>query len=452
MRPHIGPTMNKQQIIRQVRDAGVVGAGGAGFPAYVKLQAEVEQIIVNGAECEPLLSKDRETMLQAGDDLIRGLCLMREMTGAKRATIAVKRKNADVLDVLSPAIEKHAFDQHLMDDVYPSGDEYVLVYEITGRRIPPGGLPLQVGCVVSNVETIVNMAHAADGLPVTDKWVTICGAVEHPITTIVPVGTRIGDCIELAGGSTTPEPVALTGGLMMGGVETDFQQPITKTMGGIIVLPADHYLVGRKSSDKSTYTRIGHGQCDQCSLCTELCPRYLLGYPIEPHRVMRTLLMTGAAKHQGSLWADYCCECNICSFVACPESLDPKNICVDAKQVLRENRLSRTEEELETLFRPVHPVRKGREVPIRQLYDRLGVAAYDKKPEFVRQTVLPRQVTIRLDSHIGEPAQPTVRVGDTVRRGDLVASVPDDKLGCPAHASIDGRVTKIRTNRIELTG
>ena len=125
--------------------------------------------------------------------------------------------------------------------------------------------------------------------------------------------------------------MVLTGGLMMGGVAKSLSDPVTKNMGGLIVLPSDHYLVRRKTQSRETYTRIGHGQCDQCSLCTELCPRYILGYPIEPHRVMRTLLMTGEAKERGSLWAQYCCECNICSLIACPEQLDPKNICVDAK-------------------------------------------------------------------------------------------------------------------------
>ena len=442
--------MNKQQIVQQVRSAGVVGAGGAGFPTYRKLEAEVDQIIVNGAECEPLLAKDREAMLQAGDAMMRGLVAMRELTGAGRVVIAVKEKNRDVLDALSPGIREYGFETHVMDNVYPAGDEYVLVYEITGRRIPPGGIPLQVGCLVNNVETIINVAAALDDQPVVDKWLTVCGAVEKPLTTVVPVGTSFRDCIALAGGCTTDDPVVLTGGLMMGGMETDLDLPVTKTIGGVIVLPADHYLVRRKGSPKETYTRVGHGQCDQCSLCTELCPRYLLGYPIEPHRVMRTLLMTGSAKDRGSLWAQYCCECNICSLVACPESLDPKNICVDAKQVLRENRLSRTDEELETLFAPVHPAREGRALPITTLYQRLGLVPYDRKAPFAGGLARPRSVTLPLGTHIGMPAQPKVRPGEQVRRGQVLADVPEDQLGCPVHASIDGRVATVTDGQIQL--
>ncbi len=276
-------------------------------------------------------------------------------------TIAVKQKNEDVLGLYRPALSECGYHEFVYPDVYPAGDEYVLVYEITGRRIPPGGIPLQVDCVVDNVETIINVARAARGQSVIEKYVSVCGAVAKPITTMVPVGLSLRECLKLAGGVTVDDPVILTGGVMMGGITDDLSLPISKTIGGVIALPRDHYLVRRKGASKETYTRIGHGQCDQCSLCTELCPRYTMGYPIQPHLVMRTLLMTGEAKHRGSLWADYCCECNICSLIACPEQLDPKNICVDAKKTLRQQGLSRTPDELEMLFTEPHPAQGTRD-------------------------------------------------------------------------------------------
>jgi len=391
-------------------------------------------------------------MLQDRAAFLRGLAIMREATGAKVVTIAVKRKNQDVIDGFREEAEAEGFSTLVYEDVYPAGDEYLLVYEITGRQIPPGGIPLAVGAVVDNVETIVNIARAVDGQPVTDKYLTICGEVKQPVTTVVPVGTRIADCIEhLAGNCTTDKPVVLTGGLMMGGVADSLSEPVAKNMGGLIVLPSDHYLVRRKTASRETYTRIGHGQCDQCSLCTELCPRYTLGYPIEPHRVMRTLLMTGDAKQRGSLWAQYCCECNICSLIACPEQLDPKNICVDAKRLLRENRLGWTDTELKTLFRQPHPVRKGREIPIKTLYTRLGLTPYDRPSHFQRFDWRPKSVTLPLAAHVGAPAKPIVREGDRVRRGDVIGTVDDSQLGCPIHASIDGRVTTVTQRAIEIT-
>lgn len=443
--------MDRQQMLDRIRAAGVVGAGGAGFPTYKKLDSKVEHIISNGAECEPLLAKDRETMRQDREKMFAGLAIMQEITGARHVTLAVKRKNEDVIAAYRPEASRRGYNILVYEDVYPAGDEYVLVYEATGKQIPPGGIPLSVGCVVDNVETIVNIADAIDGQPVVDKYVTVTGAVGKPLTTIVPVGTSIRDCLELAGGCSVEDPIVLTGGIMMGGVAKSIDDPIAKTMGGLIPLPRDHYLVKRKVAPREQYTRIGHGQCDQCSLCTELCPRYILGYPIQPHRVMRTLLMTGESKARASLWAQYCCECNVCSLIACPEQLDPKNICVDAKALLRETKLSRTAEELEDLFLPPHPARKGREIPIETLYQRLGLKPYDRKAEFARTNPQPRQVTIPLAAHIGQPAKPTVQVGDPVRRGDVIGNVDDKALGCPVHASISGHVAAVDSRYITIT-
>jgi Na+-translocating ferredoxin:NAD+ oxidoreductase RnfC subunit len=176
-----------------------------------------------------------------------------------------------------------------------------------------------------------------------------------------------------------------------------------------------------------------------------------MGYPIQPHMVMRTLLMTGSDKDRASLWAQYCCECNVCSLIACPEQLDPARICVDAKQRLREGQLTRSEEELETLFLPVHPARKGREIPIQTLYQRLGLAAYDRKADFVETAPQPRRVNIPTTSHIGRAAKPIVQVGDRVNKDDVIADLAKNDLGCPAHASITGQITAVTTESIQIT-
>lgn len=443
---------DRDKISERIRAAGVIGAGGAGFPTYRKLGTTVEHIIANGAECEPLLYKDREAMIQEAESLVEGLRIIQAITGAASVTIAVKKKNEDVLKQLRELSAPHGFRFLVYPDVYPAGDEYVLVDAVANRKIPPGGIPLDVGCVVDNVETVINVAHAVANRPVTEKYLTVTGEVKNPITTRVPVGTSFRHCIDLAGGSTVGNPVVLTGGVMMGDWTDDLSLPIKKNLGGLIVLPADHYLVRRKTASRETYTRVGHGQCDQCSLCTELCPRYIMGYPVEPHRVMRTLLMTGEEKARNSKWAQYCCECNICSLIACPESLDPKNICVDAKALLRKTGISRTPNELKSLWRDEHPARKGREIPITTLYTRLGLRPYDRKAPFVLCPTKPTSVTIPLGSHIGRPCSPTVEPGQKVRRGDTVGSVANDQLGCPVHASIDGVVTAIDARGIHISG
>jgi Na+-translocating ferredoxin:NAD+ oxidoreductase RnfC subunit len=250
---------------------------------------------------------------------------------------------------------------------------------------------------------------------------------------------------------TCSDPAILTGGVMMGGLSHDLDAPVTKTIGGLIVLPADHYLVQRKGAPKESYTRIGHGQCDQCSMCTELCPRYLMGYPIEPHKVMRNLLMTGEDKQRMSLWAEFCCECNICSLIACPEQLDPKSICVDAKALLRETKTRRSEEELEVLTRGLHPARHGREVPISRLYRQLGLNPYDRPAKFSKETVQPSSVRIPLRQHIGAPADAQVAMGQSVEAGEVIGRVGDKDLGCPVHAGISGKVSALNESEIVIT-
>jgi Na+-translocating ferredoxin:NAD+ oxidoreductase RnfC subunit len=443
--------MNKTDILNTIREMGVIGAGGAGFPTYKKLDASVEHIIANGAECEPLLFKDREIMLREWQLLFDGLLIIKELSGASKVTIAVKKKNSDIVEMYKKEAESKGINWFIYDDVYPAGDEVVLVYEITGKRIPPGGLPLDVSCIVNNVETIINIAKAVHhNHPVTEKYVTINGAVKEPQTFLVPVGVSYAECIKIAGGAAINDYAVLSGGVMMGNLIEDLTQPISKKVGGIIVLPQNHYLIRRNSTSKESYTKIAHGQCDQCSMCTEMCPRYILGYPIEPHKVMRNLLMTGEDKKRVSLWAQYCVECNVCTHIACPEGLDPKSICVDAKQLLKENNLKRSDEELTRIFRDVHPIRKDREVPISRVIQRLDLKKYDQKANFKDINIVIDSVKIPLNSHIGAAAKPIVKIGDFVQKGDVIARVDDNLLGSMVHTGIAGIVKKIDANQITI--
>ena len=444
--------MNKEEILNKVREAGVIGAGGGGFPAHKKLEAKVEHIIANGVECEPLLYKDREVMLRETDKMLNGLEIVKELTGAKKVTIAIKEKNLDVAEFIKPIAAKKDYSVCITRNVYPAGDEYILVYDITGRRIPPNGIPLMVGCLVNNVETLVNISNAVENMPVTQKFITITGAVKNPVTVSVPVGTSFKDCIQFAGGFTTNDPVLLTGGVMMGGVETDFTQSVSKTLGGLIVLPSDHTLVVRKSSPQKVYNKTGHSTCDQCSFCTQLCPRYILGYPIQPHLVMRSLQMTGEAKEALNLWAASCCECNVCSLFACPEKLDPKNICTDIKIKLKEEKKAFTKEQMDEAFRDIHPAREGREIPISNLYQRLGLKSYDRKAGFkIFDNDIINELYIPLKYNFGKAAKPIVNIGSSIKEGEMIASSDGNDLGVPVHSGIKGVVKAITEKGILIS-
>lgn len=443
--------MSVIDLLNKIREAGVVGAGGGGFPAFKKLTSKVDHIIANGVECEPLLYKDREVMLQETEKMISGLLIVRELTGASKATLAIKRKNEDILNKISSVAKKEKIDIHISENVYPAGDEFILVYEVTGKRIPPGGIPLMVGCVVNNVETLVNISNAVENIPVTEKYLTIAGAVKNPVTAAVPVGISFGECISLAGGASIPDPVILTGGVMMGGVESDLSLPVNKTLGGLVVLPSDHSLVIRKSASAKSYNKAGHSTCDQCTFCTQLCPRYILGYPIQPHLVMRSLQMTGETKDRLNQWAEHCCECNICTLFACPEKLDPKSICVDSKIRLKEENKGFTKKDLDEVFREIHPARDGREIPITSLYQRLGIKKYDRKAEFISYEKKLSKVLIPLKYGFGNNPDPVVSEGMKVKKGDLLASSGENGISVPVHSSINGIVKDVSHNGILIT-
>src|SRR5690242_11738282 len=188
-----------------LREHGVVGAGGAGFPTYVKAQSRVEYVIANGAECEPLIHKDAELMRHFPEGILAGMVSMMDATGAVSGKFGIKTKNADSLEALKRHVPADRIEFVMLGDFYPSGDEYELVYTATGRLIPPSGIPLQVGCVVNNVETLYNVRLAEQDTPVTAKFLSVCGAVNQPKSFWVPLGTSFRDLIALAGGATVPD-------------------------------------------------------------------------------------------------------------------------------------------------------------------------------------------------------------------------------------------------------
>ena len=430
------------QIADKIRAAGVVGAGGAGFPAHVKANAQVEFVIANGAECEPLLHKDFELMAHYPQRVVDGVKVLMQATGAREGIIGVKEKNKQAIEALSAAIDHSNIRLHTLGDFYPSGDEYILVYEATGRLIPPQGIPLNIGIVVNNVETLYNVSASVEGTPVMDKFITVSGAVNKPVTFIAPIGLRYRDAIAVAGGASVDSFAVFVSGILMGKLEFDLDLPITKTCAGLIVLPLDHTLVQRKGQPVEAMHRIGKSACDQCSYCTELCPRYTLGYDVQPHKVMRSLSFTATGEDIWNQYAQLCCGCGLCTLYACPEYLFPKEACDKGKHDLKEKGL-KWEGPAEV---SPHPMYEYRRTPLKQLIQRLGIEEYDRPTPFEDVKYQPEDVSIPLSQHIGSAANPVVNVGQRVNRGDLIADIPPDQLGARLHASISGTVRSIADN------
>jgi Na+-translocating ferredoxin:NAD+ oxidoreductase RnfC subunit len=430
----------------KIFDAGIVGAGGAGFPTHVKAQADTEIVLANGAECEPLIHKDYELMLHFPKEIVRGLELLVESTSAKKSYFGIKEKNELAIDAIKANVSNGSIEFTRLGDFYPSGDEYELVYEATGRLIPPAGIPPDVGCVVNNVETLYNISKAEEDKPVTEKFICVAGAVKNPSSFFVPVGTTFKDILKHVGGVTVKDFGLFVGGVMMGNLSFNLDEVVTKTTAGIIVLPRDHYLIKRKNQPEQNWHRIGKSACDQCSFCTEFCPRYLLGYKVEPHKVMRSLGFTKTGSAVWNQMAELCCSCGLCTLYACPEDLYPKEACDKAKIDMHAEGIKFIQQ------KPVkvHPIKEGRRVPLNQLIQRLKLKDYDVPAPFNNKILEVDRVNIPLKQHIGEPCKPEIKEGEKISCGDLIASVPNGKLGANVHASISGKVEKVTNKHIKI--
>ena len=433
-------------IVEQVRQAGVVGAGGGGFPTHVKLAAQADTVIANGAECEPLLHKDAAVMERQAVEMVRGIQLAMQAVGAKSGVVGIKEKNKHAVTAVTAACQGTTVKVKLLGDYYPAGDEYDLVHEVTGRLIPPGGIPLNVGVVVCNVETFVNIAAAADGHPVTHKTLTIAGAVRHPMTLTVPLGTSLRECIAAAGGATVADPVMAIGGMMMGETTDDLDRPVGKTTGGAIVLARDHHVIERKLKPAAQQNAIGKSACDQCRYCTELCPRYLLGYAVEPHQVMRSLAFTQTGTAHWNEWAAMCCACGLCTLYACPEELFPKEACDQSKAEMRKANVKWSGP---TTVK-VHPMRDGRRLPIKSLMKKLNLTQYDNAAHWQEAGLAPTRVKLPLKQSAGSACNALVQPGDRVTAGQAVGAVPDKALGAIVHAPFAGTIGEVTATHIIL--
>lgn len=434
-------------IVESIRAAGVVGAGGAGFPAHVKLNGKAEYVIANGAECEPLLRVDQLLMQREAKRVVRGVALAMEATGAARGVIATKAHYHDAVHALEQALGgRNDITLHLMDSYYPSGDEKSIIFEVSGRVVPSGKLPLDVGCVVSNVATLVNISAAVEGTPVIRKDVTVGGEVPHPITVTVPIGSPIREVIALSGFSGSRENFALiVGGPCMGRLEEDWDAPITKITGGLLLLRRTHSLIARRTQSPERMLKVARAVCCQCSQCTQMCPRNALGLNVQPHKAMRSLASGGDLLGEfNGIFS--CCNCGLCTYYACNFGLKPSQVMQTLKSAIASKGVRPRKE----VYGPVDGGLENKKVPVERLIARLGIAEYDVPAPMAEKPLTTSCVRIALRMGVGAPSVPVVAVGDKVRKNQLVADIADKKLGVKMHASISGVVTDITADYIEI--
>ena len=431
--------MDMKELSNILQQNGIVGAGGAGFPTYAKLNENAETLILNCAECEPLLRLHRQLLEKYAQEIVETFHLIGQAVGEKELVIGIKKAYTKTIDALNGVIGAYPEVRlGLLDEVYPAGDEVVLIYEVTKKVVRPGGLPIEQGVAVFNVETVYNAYRAINqSTPVVDKLVSVVAEVDHPVTVRVPIGTTIEETVKLAGGITTKNPVYFIGGPMMGFIGSG-SLPVTKTTNAVLVLPEEHLIIQKKRKKTSIDLKRAAACCCQCSMCTDLCPRNRLGHPIQPHLFMRAATCKDVQEPNIFVNTMFCSSCGLCEMYSCMQGLSPRTLMAEYKAGLRANGLRPPQVEA----KPVGPEREYRKVPMERLMARLDLTKYNKEAPLDESVVPVSKVKIMLSQHIGAPAAAIVKQGDKVTKGQMIAE-PAKGLSVGIHASIDGVVSEV---------
>ena len=439
--------MNIKELSSILQENGIVGAGGAGFPTYAKLNENAETIILNCAECEPLLRLHRQLLEKNAREIVSTFHMMGQTMGSKDIVIGIKKAYKQAIEALNSVIGDYpGVRLGLLDEVYPAGDEVVLIYEVTGKVVRPGGLPIECGVAVFNVETVYNVYRAIQkNTPVVDKLVSVVAEVNNPVTVRVPLGCTIDEVVKLAGGQRIPNAVYFIGGPMMGRIGTG-AEPVTKTTNAVLVLPENHLIIQKKKRKASIDLKRAAASCCQCTMCTDLCPRNRLGHPIEPHKFMRAATCKDVQDTNIFVNTLFCSSCGLCEMYSCMQSLSPRSLMADYKAGLRAAGIRPPQD---VTPKPVGEEREYRKVPMERLMARLDLTKYNKEAPLDNEVVDVKKVRILLSQHIGAPATAIVHVGDKVERGQMIAE-PSKGLSVAIHASISGTVTEVHDKYVVI--
>ena len=420
-----------------MREAGIVGAGGAGFPSYAKLADGADTLVINGAECEPLLYTDFVILQKEMPLVLLGIQSVLDQAKIPQALLCVKEHTAKRLRLKDGAKLADRIILKTLPDVYPMGDEISLIYEATGRVVRPGNLPITAGVIVYNVETMLNAGLLVKrSLPVTKKWLTIAGDIPEAVVVRVPIGASVAELFERNSIEIPEGYVVLDGGPSMGKIIDPESAVITKTTKSLLILPETCEAVKTKLIDGDKSIARAETACCQCTRCTDLCPRALLGYPLEPHKMVRTAKSAVSIMPEMVISATLCCGCGLCESLACSQGISPRAVINEYKGLLAKNKLRYAgKADVEPL-----PEREYRMIPSERWASVLGVAKYDKVAKYIGDQAEFTRVEILLRQHIGVPSVPCVADGESVVAGQKIASAADG-LSLPQYATMDGVVT-----------
>ena len=301
------PTINsREDLINAIRLSGIVGLGGAGFPTYVKFGGDkpldIEELIVNGAECEPYITSDSVTMTESAEDISYALDMLTKYLNINKVIIGIEKNKPDAIRSMEKVAEtREKVSVKVLPSMYPQGGEKVIVYHTTGKKIPNGGLPINVGCVVSNSSSVAAIGkYLKTGMPLVERCITVDGgAVKEPKNVIAPIGTSLNDVFEFCGGFKQEVGKVLYGGPMMGIAVPDTSVPVLKNTNAVIALTEKEAKLPEPTP------------CIKCGACVNHCP-----FGINPAAIAKAYKnddIEGMEKAGATL----CMECGCCSFI-CP--------------------------------------------------------------------------------------------------------------------------------------
>ena len=439
--------MEFDDLKEKIKAAGVIGAGGAGFPTHMKLNAGIDTVLVNAAECEPLLYTDFTIMQRHMDMVTAGAEAVCGALHAKQVMIGIKNHTAVNLGYKDDLTLGHYCRVKTMPDAYPMGDEIILIYQTLGRVVPPGQLPSAAGVVVINVETAYNIANSLQGIPVTQKWITVGGDIPNPKVYRVAVNCDVKQVLHTAGVTVPKSHVVIDGGPAMGNIINPDVAIVTKKTKSLLILPADIPAVTFKSASAKRLLKRTPSACCQCFHCTELCPRHLIGYPLEPHKTLRAVVNEISSHPEDLLTASLCSGCGVCTLMACCQGVAPSAAMAEIKKNLRVNHLSYSSKTSSI----VNPERENRMVPADSFKRHIGVAPFDRPAVFGGDLKVKQNLyRLPLSQHAGKPSVPVVKAGTKVTAGEMIAQA-DNGISAALHTPVAGTVTGVTNTQIEIT-
>ncbi len=302
------PTVDsREDLINAIKESGVVGLGGAGFPTHVKFNVEperIEYLIINGAECEPYVTSDTMTMLERGEDMAIALKALAKHLGVRKVIIGIENNKKDAgaaMRKMAGTLTDIEVSVKMLPSVYPQGGEKVLIYHTTGRTVPMGKLPIDVGCIVVNCTTLAAIgAYLSTGMPLVEKCVTVAGGcINNPQNVVAPIGTALSDLFDACGGLTAEPTKLIYGGPMMGVTVPSADQPVMSNTNAVLALTTKEAWLPKTTA------------CIRCGACTNACP-----FGLAPAAISHALGKQDAEALK-ELAVNACMECGCCSFV-CP--------------------------------------------------------------------------------------------------------------------------------------